>query len=163
MNITRILAIDYGTRRIGLALGDDVTRLAGPLDRLEGLSDARAVERIAAIVGAESVGLIVVGLPLHMDGSSSAQTKRTVGFARALAGAVNVPVVCVDERLSSFSAEQNLLEQRRAGQKLTRGQKRSRIDALAATHILQAYLDGQAKAIAIDDPAISTVAPGERG
>lgn len=150
MNVTRILAIDYGTRRIGLALGDDVTRLAGPLDMLEGLTDELAIERIVTLAREESVGRIIVGLPLHMDGSTSPQTKRTVGFVRALRGAVPVPVICVDERLSSYSAEQNLIERQRAGQKLTRGQKRSRIDALAATHILQAYLDGKAEVINID-------------
>lgn len=147
MNPTRVLAIDYGTRRIGVAIGDDATRLAGPLDMLEGLGDSAAVNRIADLVRREAVDRVVVGLPLHMDGSPSPQTRRTVAFVRALQQALAVPVLAVDERLSSFAAGESLVEQQQRGRRLTRDQKKRRIDALAATHILQGYLDGGANPI----------------
>lgn len=150
MSVTRILSIDYGTRRIGLAIGDDATRLAGPLALLQDLGDDAAVAQIAAIVRRESVGRVVVGLPLHMDGTPSAQTRRTADFIRSLARVLSVPVLAVDERLSSFAAERTLAEQTKRGRKLTRGRKRLRIDALAAMHVLQNYLDGEATTIDLD-------------
>jgi putative Holliday junction resolvase len=139
----RTLAIDLGSRRVGLAMSDDGARFATPLDVLEIDSAEQAIVRIAAIVEEERVERLLVGLPLNMDGTLGPAAQSTIVWSRQLAQRANRPVVFVDERLSSFAAEQQLADMKRSGQKMTRQQKKRRLDALAATHFLQAFLDGQ--------------------
>lgn len=139
----RTLAIDLGTKRVGLAIGDAVTRLATPLDVLEISSPDQAVELVLKVVRREAIDRLVVGLPLNMDGSAGGAVKSTVAWARGLAERAGLPVVFVDERLSSFAAEQQLVERKRAGEKLTRGKKKRQLDALAAAAFLRDYLEGR--------------------
>jgi putative Holliday junction resolvase len=144
----RTLAIDYGTRRIGLALSDDGGRFATPLDVLHVGAPEDAVEAILSIVAREGVGRLVVGLPLNMDDSVGPGARDAARFGRRVADQAAVPLVLVDERLSSFQAEQHLIERKRGGEKLTRQMKKDRLDAIAAAGFLQDYLDG--KLVAID-------------
>ena len=139
----RTLAIDHGTRRIGLAMSDEGGRWATPLDVLFVTDPKQAIEPIAALVAKEAVRRVVVGLPLNMDDSLGPQAKATVAWADMLRPAIgDVELVFVDERLSSFDAEQTLIRTKRAGAKLTRKGRKERLDAVAAASFLQAFLDG---------------------
>jgi putative Holliday junction resolvase len=146
----RHLAIDYGTRRIGLAISDDEGRLATPLEVIQVSSLAQAVGRIVHLVGDERVERIVVGLPLNMDDTIGPAAREVMRWANELSRQAGVEVTFVDERLSSFAAEELLTQRRRAGERLTRQRKRARLDALAAAGFLQAFLDGKVKPVVVD-------------
>lgn len=134
---SRILGIDYGTKRIGVAMADLETRIATPLTMLEGSGD---VTKDAAMVNdlavREDSQVFVVGLPLNMDGSEGAQAALTRKFAAALERLSKQPVHHQDERLSSFAAEQ-VLDSTGFGAK----KRKALSDQIAAQKILQAYLD----------------------
>jgi putative Holliday junction resolvase len=139
----RTLAIDLGSKRVGLALSDEGGTLATPLDVLEVSSPQHAIEQILPILERESVQRLLVGLPLNMDDSVGPAARNTIAWAKHLASRANLPLIFVDERLSSFDAEQSLITRKRGGEKITRKQKKERLDALAAAGFLQAYLDGR--------------------
>jgi putative Holliday junction resolvase len=130
----RYLAIDYGTKRTGLAICDAAETIASPLTVLHGRKDL--LNKIADIVETENVGAVVVGLPLNMSGTESSQTKLALKFAEQLKGHLSIPVHLQDERLSSFGAEEKL-----APADFTRGKRKKRIDAIAAAEILEAFLE----------------------
>lgn len=146
----RSLAIDFGTKRVGLAVSDAGGSLATPLDVISPANEAVVIGSVVRLVEEEAIERIVVGLPLNMDDTVGPGAKRVIEFAKKLAQSVSIPVVFVDERLSSFDAEQQIIAARRAGAKITRGQKKARLDALAAATFLQAFLDGQVSEIKID-------------
>jgi putative Holliday junction resolvase len=139
----RSLAIDFGSRRVGLALSDEGGRFATPYDVLQVTSPFDAAGQVLGVVGKEGVEQLVVGLPLNMDDSIGPAAREAVAWGKSLAERVRLPVVFVDERLSSFSAEQGLIDRKRGGEKITRGQKKQRLDALAAAGFLQEFLDGK--------------------
>jgi putative Holliday junction resolvase len=139
----RTLAIDLGSRRIGLALSDEGGRFATPYEVLTVAGPGQAAEPILKVIDREGVERLVVGLPLNMDGSAGPAARQAVEWGRALAARADKPVVFVDERLSSFDAEQQLIERKRAGEKLTRQRKKQQLDAIAAATFLQAFLDGK--------------------
>lgn len=143
----RTVGIDYGSRRVGLAMSDEGGRWATPLEVIAVSDPALAVTRILDVIRREAVGRLVVGLPLNMDGSAGPAAKAVVTWAKDLGTRAGVPVVFVDERLSSFDAEQRLVERKRAGEKLTRKRKKEQLDAVAAAGLLQAFLDGRLPAI----------------
>jgi putative Holliday junction resolvase len=143
----RTLAIDLGTRRVGLALSDEGGKFATPVDVLTVNSPDQAVAPILEVIRKEGVQRLVVGLPLNMDDSVGDAARKTAAWARGLSAASGIPVVFVDERLSSFAAEQRLAERKRGGERMTRGDKKQRLDALAAAGFLQEYLDGKLAAI----------------
>jgi putative Holliday junction resolvase len=132
----RYLAIDYGTKRTGLAVCDAGEMIASPLAVLRGPKNL--VRKIGQIVAAEDIGAVVLGLPLNMDGSEGPQAKQVRAFAEQLKRHLRIAVHLQDERLTSFGAEQKLRE---IG--LGRARKRERRDALAAAEILQTFLDRQ--------------------
>jgi putative Holliday junction resolvase len=134
----RILGLDVGDRRIGLAISDPNGQVAVPLRTLHRTAQDGAVEAIAALVAEENVEAIVVGLPLRMDGSAGSQAESVEEFVRQLLPAVNVPVTLWDERLSTVQAEQLL---RRDGPPSRK--RKAEQDALAAAIILQGYLDSR--------------------
>jgi len=151
----RTLAIDLGTRRIGLALSDEGGRLATPLDVLQVTAPEQAIDPIAKLSAREGVQRIVVGLPLNMDGTRGPKARETISWARTLQrafaeAAVAATVLFVDERLSSFDAEQQLIHRKRGGEKITRKSKREQLDALAAATFLQEFLDGKLPAIDVE-------------
>ena len=133
----RYLAIDYGTKRTGLAVCDAGETIASPLAVVQGHKDL--IERIKRIVASEDIGAVVLGLPLNMDGSEGPQAKLVLAFAKELGRHISIPIHLQDERLSSFEAEEKLLD---IG--LSRGKRRERLDALAAADILQTFLDQKA-------------------
>lgn len=141
----RTLAIDYGLRRIGLALSDESGRLASPLEVIEVSSPEMAVKRVAEIALKEDAKRLAVGLPLNMDDSVGPAAKEAIRWGKELAAACKLPVVFLDERLSSFAADQLL-----RGQRLTRKGKKRRQDALAAADFLQGFLDGRVSAVDVE-------------
>ena len=130
----RYLAIDHGSRRIGLAICDARETIASPLCVLDGRKDVLA--EIAGIVEAEGVEGIVLGLPLNMDGSEGPQAAKAKAFAEQLGRRIGLPIYMQDERLSSFGAAEKL-----ESTGLSRARRRDRLDAVAAAEILQAFLD----------------------
>lgn len=132
----RSLGIDFGERRIGLAVSDPDGRVATPLRTLERSSDAQAIAAIAAIVSEEGIGALVVGEPRRLDGTSGDAAERVRSFARKLAAATRLPLALVDEALSSHEADARLRE---AG--LSAQQRRRRVDAVAAQIVLQDWLE----------------------
>jgi putative holliday junction resolvase len=149
----RTLAIDYGRRRMGLAISDESGRLAAPLDVVQVTSPAMAARLAAEAARRQGAERLLVGLPLNMDGTFGPAAAEAAAWGRELSRAAGLPVTFVDERLSSFAAEQTLIEQKRAGRKLTRKDKRRRQDALAAADFLQAFLDGRLTAIDVASAA----------
>ena len=147
----RTLGIDLGSRRVGLALSDAGGKLASPLEVLEVSSPDSALDPVLRIIGAEGVERVVVGLPLNMDDSIGPAARDAMAWAATLRQRSQKPVLMVDERLSSFEAEQTLNERRQSGENLTRKKKKKRLDAVAAAVLLQAFLDGRAAAIERDD------------
>ena len=139
----RTLGIDLGTRRVGLAMSDEGAKFATPLDVLEVTSPDQAMGRVLEIVRREGVERIVLGLPLNMDDSLGPAAKQTIQWGRKLSADSGKTLVFVDERLSSFEAEQGIIDRKRAGEKITRKRKKAQLDALAAAGFLQAFLDGK--------------------
>lgn len=131
----KAIAIDYGTKRTGIAIGDSATRLALPFEMFENLTDANLAVAIADLCRQEGVDQIVVGVPWNADGSISNQSKITERFILTLTQHTTIPVARIDEHLTSHDAEGKL-----AGH-FTRLQKRQRVDALAAARILQDWFD----------------------
>jgi len=137
----RTLAIDHGEKRIGLAVSDESGTFVSPLEVLD-VSQEQAIRKITTLITTESIGRLVVGLPLNMDDTLGPQARRVIAFARQLESVCNLKVTFVDERLSSFEAEQSINEQQRAGRRLSRQDKKNRRDALAAAVILRGFLEG---------------------
>ncbi|MEN6334164.1 MAG: Holliday junction resolvase RuvX [Phycisphaerales bacterium] len=133
----RYLAIDYGLKRTGLAVCDASETIVSPLAVVQGRKDL--IERIKRVVVSEGIGAVVVGLPLNMDGTEGPQAKLVRAFGNELGRQIGIPVHFQDERLSSFEAEQRLMEM-----DLTWAKKKERLDALAAADILQTFLDQKA-------------------
>lgn len=137
---TRVLAIDLGAKRIGLAISDETRTIAFPAGVLESLGRRADVAALCALAGERGVGAIVVGLPIHMSGRRGPEAKRAQTFAEALRAATGLPVELLDERWTSRGAERALDEMGRS-----RKQQRGKVDELAATLLLQTFLDREAR------------------
>jgi putative Holliday junction resolvase len=134
--IMRILALDHGTVRIGVAVSDELKMFASPLEFIPAEPSATALERLQQLLREKEVGLIVIGMPRNMNGSYGPAAEKVRAFSDQLRAAVNVPLVMWDERLSSVQAHRMLRE---AGHKAK--QHKGRVDASAAAILLQSYLD----------------------
>ncbi len=145
----RTLAIDWGEKRVGLALSDEGGRFATPYDVLTAGSSEQAIEVVCRIVQTERVERLLIGLPLNMDDSIGPAAQRTIQIARRLGERCGLTPVFVDERLSSFAAESELAERKRAGERLTHKKKKQRLDAAAAALLLREFLDGRLPAIQV--------------
>jgi len=135
----RVLGVDVGTVRVGVAMSDPSGTLASPLETLQRAKDESDLDRLAALVVEHEVTEVVVGEPRHLSGASGASAQDAENYAQALAGRTgDVPVLLVDERLSTVTAASSL----RASGRNSREQ-RSVIDQAAAVVILQSYLDAR--------------------
>jgi putative Holliday junction resolvase len=134
----RILALDHGSKRLGVAVSDPTGTLAKPLPFLPAKGDVKLAREVAALAAKEEAGLILLGLPRHMNGSLGESAAQVQAFAAALGQATKIPVKLVDERLSTVQASRQLREAGRDARA-----QRSRIDSEAAAVLLQAYLDAQ--------------------
>jgi putative Holliday junction resolvase len=113
-------------------------------------SPEHAATQTLVVVQKEGVERLVIGLPLNMDDTIGPMARSTVAWGSTLAARAAIPVVFVDERLSSFSAEQGLNDRKRGGEKITRGRRKQMLDAIAATQFLQEFLDGKLAPISIE-------------
>ena len=140
-SVVRALGIDFGGKRIGLALSDATGLLASPWRTIEGGAPKAAAARISAIaaeLAADSDGLaaLVVGLPRRLDGSDNDQTPLVRVLAAELARLSGLPVILQDERLTSHEADARLALRERDWRK-----RKAKLDAVAASIILQDYLN----------------------
>jgi putative pre-16S rRNA nuclease len=145
--VSRLLGIDHGSRRIGLAVGDTDTGMAFPRPALQRRQLAADLEAIAALARSEGAGRVVLGLPRNMDGSEGPQAAKARAFGDALAS-IGLEVVYVDERLSSWEASQHL---RAVGARASR--RAGELDSAAARLILQEYLDAHGTPSAPQSPS----------
>ncbi|NOX99931.1 MAG: Holliday junction resolvase RuvX [Verrucomicrobia bacterium] len=136
--IFRAIGIDYGTVRIGVAVSDDLGMLAHPFETVAGEKVTEAIARLAEIVKLRKAEVVVLGLPLNMDGSEGPAVKKVRSFQKKLRKALpdTVTIVEEDERLTTVTASDKLSE---AGQ--SDKEQRDIIDQAAAVEILQTYLD----------------------
>ena len=132
-----VLAFDFGTHRIGVAVGNTLIRFAQPLVTIAGDSDTTTLAAIAALVNEWQPQQLVVGLPLHADGTPHAMTAKARDFARELGTRFGLPVALVDERWTTEVAQDHL-KRERGGR-----QGREHRDEIAAQLILQAYFDDE--------------------
>lgn len=142
----RTLAVDFGEKRIGLAVSDPNGRIAFPLTTLRRTSDRKSVQEISDIIQREGVTRLIVGEPVNIDGSRGPAARRAARFAKKLQAESGLPCALVDERLSSVEARQKLRE---AGVDTRRYPEK--VDAAAAQILLQQYLDEQPKEVDEDD------------
>lgn len=137
----RVVGVDLGSRRVGVAVSDRTGILASPLLVLQRSGDPAADHRrLAEVVAEAEAELVVVGLPLSLDGATGPAARAAIEEASVLAEVVGVPVETYDERLTTVSAQRAL---RAAGTKARR--QRAVIDQAAATVMLQSWLDGRAR------------------
>ena len=136
--MSRVLGIDYGERRIGLALSDPLGIIAKPLKVIDRKTTPDYKSEIIEIIDEKEVIEIIVGLPITMKGDYSEQTKAVQKFIDEISGICNIPVTEIDERFSSIAAKKALHEQ---GVKT--GHEKGRVDETAAAIILQEFLDSQ--------------------
>ncbi|MFZ9627977.1 MAG: Holliday junction resolvase RuvX [Ilumatobacteraceae bacterium] len=135
----RALGIDFGSKRIGVAVSDRSGTIASPLTVLQRSgSVARDHAAIARLVVDEEAEVVVVGLPLNMDGSMGPAARAAVTEAKALATVVGVPVISVDERRTTVTAERAMKEASMRAE-----DRRKVVDKVAAAVILQHWLDGR--------------------
>ena len=150
----RVLGLDLGARRIGVALSDPEGRLAFPAEPLHRRGRGRDLTAIAAIVAERGVERVVVGLPLHMDGRAGEAAQEARAFARELAERCGVPVETLDERWTTMEAERALVAGGGSARSRARARKSGAVDSMAATLILRTYLERCAtRARAAQEPA----------
>ena len=137
----RLLGVDFGERRVGLALSDSAGLIAQGLETLAVKSTGESLASIAAIVEAEQVLEVILGLPVNMDGTKGEMAEKVEAFAGLLRGRVSCAVRTWDERMTSISARRAMNEMGMG----TRGNKAS-LDRIAATLLLQNYLDYRRRA-----------------
>ncbi len=135
-----VAALDLGRRRIGVAVTDAAAMGAYPVGVVERRSITRDLEAIAAMLRDREVTAFVIGLPLNMDGSEGPAAKAARTFAERVADAFKVSVEMFDERLTSFEAEERL-----KGMPVKKGARKPAIDAIAATVILEGWMEARAE------------------
>ena len=136
----RILALDHGTRRVGVAVSDELQMIAQPLEYIAPAPFADFLTRLKEILKEKEIILILVGLPRNMDGSYGPAALKVQEFVAALKDAVTVPIKTWDERLTTVQAQKFLIQ---GG--VRRDQRKQKVDKTAAAILLQSYLDGLTK------------------
>ncbi len=136
MAATRILALDHGTKRIGVALSDELGWTAQPLETFERKSPAADAAHIKELVRRHDVREIVVGMPVHLSGRVGPAAQSAQQFLEMIQATVGVPVVAWDERLTTKAAEQLLIEA-----DVSRKKRKGAVDRVAAALLLKSYLE----------------------
>jgi len=132
----RILGIDYGEKRVGLAISSPVVSIAQGLPTIERVDGRDYLEELADIIKEKEVDEIVVGLPKNMNGTIGEKAEEVLQFVETLKSKFNLPVHTVDERLTTVRAHRAM-----TGTKMSKKGKKKRVDMIAAQFILQAHLD----------------------
>ena len=138
----RIMGLDFGTVRIGVAISDELLLTAQGQETIRRSELQKDLAKINELVSSNGVVEIIVGLPISMNGTHSAKTKEAIEFIEVLTKAVTVPVKAWDERLTSVQAERAMLEA-----DISRAKRRKASDRLASQFILQSYLDSRKRTV----------------
>jgi putative Holliday junction resolvase len=134
----RILGIDHGTKRIGLAISDELGMIAQPLEFVPAEPFSGFLERLKEIIRQKEVELLLVGMPRNMDGSYGPAALKAQEFVAVLQNSVTVPIKTWDERLTSAQANRFLIEAN-----VRRSKRKEKVDKTAAAILLQSYLDSR--------------------
>ena len=132
----RILALDHGTRRIGVAVSDETRTIAQPLEYIPAEPFAGFLDRLKQLIREKEVDLILIGLPRNMDGSYGPAAEKVQTFVGVLANAITIPIKTWDERLTSVQANRVLIQ---GGAR--RDKRKQKVDQTAAAILLQSFLD----------------------
>jgi putative Holliday junction resolvase len=132
----RILALDHGTKRIGVAISDELKVIAQPLEYIPAEPFADFVVRLKELIREKEVDLILLGMPRNMDGSYGPAALKVKEFAAVLKENVAVPITTWDERLTSAQAQRYLISGN-----VRRQERKEKVDKMAAAILLQSYLD----------------------
>jgi putative Holliday junction resolvase len=133
----RILAIDHGSKRIGIAVSDELKMIAQPLEYILAEPSADFLVRLKELIRDKEVDLILVGMPRNMDGSYGPAARKVQEFVAVLKGVLTVPIKLWDERLTSAQANRLLIQGN-----VRREKRKEKVDKMAAAILLQSYLDG---------------------
>jgi putative pre-16S rRNA nuclease len=134
--MARVMAIDYGTKAIGVAISDELELTVRPLTTIRRGRQKylQVIDKICSLIRENEIGTLAVGLPLHMNGTRGEAAERVEKFIADLQNRIAIPIVIVDERLTSYAADQLLRDK-------GVNERRARSDEFAAAIILQDYLD----------------------
>lgn len=132
----RLMGLDLGTKTIGIATSDLTRAIATPVETIARKKFTEDVNRLLALAARENIGLLVLGLPINMDGSEGPRAQSTRAFARNLSRLTPIPIVFWDERLSTAAVERILIEA-----DASRARREQVVDKLAAAWLLQSALD----------------------
>jgi putative holliday junction resolvase len=136
----RVLAIDHGAKRIGLALSDELGMVALPLETFPAEPLSALLERLKELITEKQVELVLVGMPRNMDGSYGPAATKTQQFVTVLREAIDIPVQTWDERLTTMQANRLLIQA-----DVRRDKRKQKVDKIAAAILLQSYLDSLAQ------------------
>lgn len=133
----KIMGLDYGEARTGVAVSDELGMFAHGLETIEhGANEKKLIERIKEIISANKIQKIVIGYPLNMNATKGPRIEKTDKFIRKLKKEVDLEIIKIDERLTTVSAHRTMTELN-----LTKDKKKKIVDTISATYILQMYLD----------------------
>lgn len=132
----RILALDHGTKRIGVAVSDELKMIASPLEFIPAEPFAKFLERLKEIIREKEVDLILIGMPRNMNGSYGPAALKVQEFVAVLKDALTIPIKTWDERLTSAQANRFLIQG-----EVRRAERKQKVDKAAAAILLQSYLD----------------------
>jgi putative Holliday junction resolvase len=132
----RILALDHGTKRIGVAVSDETKTIAQPLEYIPAEPFGDFLERLRKLLLEKEIDLILIGMPRNMDGSYGPAAQKVEVFVGVLKTAVTVPIKLWDERLTSTMANRVMIQGN-----VRRDKRKDKVDAMAAAILLQSYLD----------------------
>ena len=133
----RILALDHGTKRIGVAVSDETKTIAQPLEYIPAEPFADFLARLKKLLVEKEIDLVLIGLPRNMDGTYGPAAQKVEAFVAVLRSAITIPIKTWDERLTSAQANRILIQG-----KVRRDQRKEKVDKMAAAILLQSYLDG---------------------
>ena len=133
----RILALDHGTRRIGVAVSDELQVIATPLEYIPAEPFADFLTRLKEIIREKEIELVIIGMPRNMDGSYGPAALKVQTFAAVLKDAITIPIKPLDERLTTVQAQRFLIQGN-----VRRDKRKEKVDKTAAAILLQSYLDG---------------------
>jgi len=135
----RILALDHGTKRIGVAVSDEMKMIASPLEYIFAEPFAEFLARLREILREKEVELVIIGMPRNMDGSYGPAALKVQEFVAVLKDAVAIPIKTLDERLTTVQAQRFLIQGN-----VRREKRKEKVDKTAAAILLQSYLDSLA-------------------
>jgi putative Holliday junction resolvase len=133
----RILALDHGTKRIGVAVSDETKTIAQPLEYIPAKPFAGFLARLRKLLVEKEIDLVLIGLPRNLDGGYGPAAQKVQAFVSVLQTAITVPIKTWDERLTSAQANRVLIRG-----KVRRNKRKEKVDKMAAAILLQSYLDG---------------------